>query len=86
VSSLRIRFKSSALRELETLPDSVAKRIFSKIEALGVNPRPAGCKKLVGGMNHWRVRVGEYRVVYVVDDNNRLVEIMRIRHRSSVYN
>jgi len=60
-------------------------RIFPSLESLAANPRPPGCKKLKGGDNEWRIRVGDYRVVYTIDDGKFLVEVTRIRHRSEVY-
>jgi mRNA interferase RelE/StbE len=55
------------------------------LENLADNPRPPGCKKLKGGDKEWRIRVGDYRVVYTIDDAKLLVEVTRIRHRSDVY-
>jgi len=52
---------------------------------LASEPRPTGCKKLKGGQREWRIRVGDYRVVYTIDDEKLLVSVMRIRPRSEVY-
>jgi len=60
-------------------------RIVARLESLASNPRPAGCKKLQGGNRECRIRVGDYRVVYTIDDAELLVEVTRIRHRSEVY-
>jgi len=60
-------------------------RIAPRLEKLASNPHPPGCKKLKGGDKEWRIRVGDYRVVYTIDDANSLVEVTRIRHRSEVY-
>jgi mRNA interferase RelE/StbE len=60
-------------------------RIVPRLENLVSNPRPPGCKKLSGGDDEWRIRVGDYRVVYTIDDAQLLVEVTRIRHRSEVY-
>ncbi|MBI5473610.1 MAG: type II toxin-antitoxin system RelE/ParE family toxin [Ignavibacteriae bacterium] len=60
-------------------------RIISKIESLEEEPRPRACRKLRGEKNLWRIRVGDYRVVYAVDDVARNVDIRRVRHRSEVY-
>jgi mRNA interferase RelE/StbE len=60
-------------------------RIFPKLEGLASEPRPAGSKKLKGGQREWRIRVGDYRVVYTIDDEKLVVSVMRIRHRSEVY-
>lgn len=60
-------------------------RIVPHLENLASNPRPSGCKKLRGGDAEWRIRVGDWRVVYTIDDEKLLVEVTRIRHRSEVY-
>ncbi|MGD0164800.1 MAG: type II toxin-antitoxin system RelE/ParE family toxin [Candidatus Sulfotelmatobacter sp.] len=56
-----------------------------RLESLTDNPRPPGCKKMPGGDREWRIRIGDYRVVYTIDDAQLLVEVTRIRHRSGVY-
>ena len=81
----RVELKPSARKELTRLPAQLIARIVPSLENLASNPRPPGCKKLQGGENEWRIRVGDYRVVYMIDDANRLVEVTRIRHRSEVY-
>jgi mRNA interferase RelE/StbE len=48
-------------------------------------PRPAGCKKLKGGQNLWRIRVGDYRVVYWLDDSRAVIDVVAVRHRSEAY-
>ena len=58
-----VELKPSARKELERLTPKVIARIFPKLEALASDPRPHGCKKLKGGQNEWRIRVGDYRVV-----------------------
>jgi mRNA interferase RelE/StbE len=80
-----ISFKPSAVKQLERLPKSVQRRIVSAIEELADDPRPAGCVKLLGQENLWRIRVGSYRVVYSIDDDNLEVMILRIVHRKDVY-
>lgn len=80
-----VELKASARKELERLPAKLVQRIFPRLEALAIEPRPAGCKKLKGGDNEWRIRVGDYRVVYVIDDAKLLVTVTRIRNRSDVY-
>ncbi|PYV09074.1 MAG: type II toxin-antitoxin system mRNA interferase toxin, RelE/StbE family [Acidobacteria bacterium] len=80
-----LEIKPSAGKELDALDDALFARIDRKIMALAENPRPPGCKKLKGYKDQWRVRVGDYRVVYTVDDQQLLVEVTRIRHRSEVY-
>ena len=77
--------KSSARKELERLPAELIERIFPKLESLADDPRPDECKKLKGGRDEWRLRVGDYRVVYVVDDRRTVISVTRIRHRRDVY-
>ena len=81
--SLEIR--QSAQKELDALDDSLFARIDRKILELADNPRPAGCKKLKGYKDQWRVRVGDWRVVYIIDDAAKLISITRIAHRREVY-
>ncbi len=80
-----VELKPSARKELERLPGRVIERIVPRLEALEEEPRPAGCKKLKGGRDEWRIRVGDYRVVYTVDDVKLRVSVTRVRHRSEVY-
>ncbi len=63
----------------------MARRIISRVEALTADPRPHGCAKLQGAADLWRIRIGDYRVVYAIDDNARLVDIRVVRHRSDAY-
>ena len=78
-------FARSARKELQALDRTVATRILKRIEALTREPRPSRCKKLEGTDNLWRIRIGDWRVVYSVDDNKSLVEISVIRHRREAY-
>jgi len=78
-------FARSARKELESLDRTLAIRILSRIEKLVVNPRPAGAHKLRGSRTLWRLRIGDYRVVYAVHDDHRLVDIVAIRHRREAY-
>lgn len=80
-----LEIKQSAQKELDALDDTLFNRIDRKILALAGNPRPAGCKKLRGYKDQWRVRVGDWRVLYIVDDRARLVSVMRVAHRREVY-
>jgi mRNA interferase RelE/StbE len=80
-----VEIKPSARKELEALPDNVLERIVRKIEALAHVPRPAGCKKLKGHKDQWRIRTGDWRVVYIIDDTGRTVGVTRIAHRREVY-
>jgi mRNA interferase RelE/StbE len=78
-------FAKSARKELESLPDRVVERILPRIEALIDSPRPVGCRKLAGEETLWRIRIGDYRVVYSVDDEEQLVDVIAVRHRKDAY-
>jgi mRNA interferase RelE/StbE len=80
-----LEIKQSAQKELDALDDTLFTRIDRKILALAGSPRTAGCKKLKGYKNHWRIRVGEWRVVYIIDDSAKLVNVTRVAHRREVY-
>ncbi|GAC1451400.1 MAG: hypothetical protein PVS2B3_00220 [Steroidobacteraceae bacterium] len=80
-----VLFARSARKELQALDHTVAGRILKRVEALTSNPRPSGCKKLEGADNLWRIRVGDWRVVYSVDDAGLLVEVSVVRHRREAY-
>ena len=80
-----LEIKQSAQKELNALDDALFTRIDRKILVLADNPRPAGCKKLRGYKDQWRLRAGDWRVVYIVDDAAKLVTITRIAHRREVY-
>ncbi len=81
----QVTFARSARRELEELDFLIVPRILARIEGLAQTPRPSGARKLRGQQNLWRVRVGDYRVVYSVDDRRRVVDVVRIRHRREAY-
>jgi mRNA interferase RelE/StbE len=80
-----LEIKQSAQKELDALDETLFTRVDRKILALADNPRPAGCKKLKGYKDHWRVRVGDWRVLYIIDDAAKVVSVTRIRHRRDVY-
>ena len=85
MAEYKVVFARSARRELEGLEATVARRIISRVEALTADPRPHGCVKLQGAAALWRIRIGDYRVVYSIDDSTPLVDIRVVRHRSDVY-
>ena len=85
MGSYAVEIKPSARKELESLPDHVLRRVITKLESLSDNPRPVGCKKLKGYKDQWRIRIGDWRVVYIIDDAARVVSVMRIAHRREVY-
>ena len=75
----------AAENDLKRLPVTTFHRIIPQIRTLAENPRPSGCRKLTGSKNDWRIRVGDYRVLYEIDEKTRAVRIMRVRHRREVY-
>lgn len=83
--SFAIEYAPQALKELTKLDKIVARRAVKAINALGGNPRPSGTRALVGYTNLWRIRVGDYRIVYTIRDLELVVLALRIAHRSDVY-
>ena len=83
--SYRVALTTSAEKELQDLPSKLIARIVSRLDGLATSPRPRGCKKLKDGNNEWRIRVGDYRVVYEIDDAAKIVDVTRIAHRREVY-
>lgn len=83
--SYRIEFAPSAARAFKKLPDAIQDRLIPKIDALAADPKPRGVEKLSGEENRYRIRVGEYRVVYAISDASRLVTVALIGHRRDVY-
>jgi len=79
-----IEIKKSALKELAQIPSPYNRKIVEAIDELATNPRPVGYKKLKGS-EACRIRVADYRIVYIITDVIQLVEIQRIRHRKDVY-
>lgn len=85
MNNYTVEVKPPARKELEALPDNVLSRVVRRLEALAHTPRPAGCKKLKGHKDQWRVRAGDWRVVYIIDDTAKVVSVTRIAHRREVY-
>jgi len=76
----------SAVKDLEKLPKAILAPIIEAIDGLAENTRPSGCKKLKGSSEEfWRIRKGDYRVVYQISDQVKIIDIRRIRHRRNVY-
>jgi len=82
--SYRLSIPRGVNKRMEKLPTDVYDRVDGAILALADEPRPPGCKKL-RGREDWRIRVGDYRIVYGVDDERRVVEILNVAHRGDVY-
>ena len=80
-----IEFKPSADKSLKRLPAEVQRRIVAATERLAANPRPVGAVKLVGEQRTYRVRVGDYRIVYDIHDDKLLVLVLRVAPRKDAY-
>lgn len=74
-----------AEKDLRGLPATTFQRVLPQIESLATEPRPPGCRKLSGSDSDFRIRIGNYRVLYEIDDAERTVRILRVRHRSHAY-
>lgn len=80
-----MQYDPKALKEIARLDHSVGRRILKVVDALGAEPRPHGARPLVGYPDLWRIRIGDYRVVYAIKDTELVVLALRVAHRSSVY-
>ena len=83
--SYQISISRNAQKQLDKLPDNLAHRLVEAIYGLSQNPHPAGHKKLKG-RNGYRIRVGDYRVIYEIFDNVLLITVVAIGHRKDIYN
>jgi mRNA interferase RelE/StbE len=81
----RVTFTTSAARQLRKLDPQARRRIQAAIELLSTDPRPPAATQLVGGGGEWRVRTGDYRIVYEIDDGELLVLVLAVDHRRDVY-
>lgn len=84
MASYRISLKQSVLKDLKPLPARDRARVMDRIAALADDPRPHGCEKL-SALERYRFRVGDYRIVYAVEDAELVVWVVRIGHRRDVY-
>ena len=83
--AFRIEWKESTRKDLRKLPANIIIDILEAVEALADNPFPHGVEKLSGSEHAYRIRLGDYRVVYEVVTKTKRVEIQRVRHRKDVY-
>ena len=81
----RIEVAPAAVRQLRKLDPAARRRVQAAIELLAHQPRPSGAKKLAGGDGEWRVRTGDYRIVYEVHDDVLLVLVVAVGHRRDIY-
>ena len=82
----KVNIRKSAIKELAKLPSNEALKITKELRNLIKNPRPVGCKKLIGYKNLYRLRIGNYRVIYLIDDEIQVIEITKIGNRKEIYN
>jgi mRNA interferase RelE/StbE len=80
-----VRLDRSPQKFLDVLHGDIYTRIISALHALADDPRPHGVKKLKGYRDYWRIRVGDYRIIYTIQDDRLLVVVIRIGHRRDVY-
>ena len=80
-----VYLERAAERDLNKLPAETFHRIIPRIHALAETPRLPGCRKLTGSDSDWRIRIGDYRVIYAIDDAEKTVRIFRVRHRREAY-
>jgi mRNA interferase RelE/StbE len=81
----RISLSPAAARQLRKFDPQVRRRIQGVLELLAVEPRPPAATRLVGGAGEWRVRTGDYRIVYEIEDQELLVLVLRVGHRREIY-
>ena len=80
-----ILLEQAAERDLKKLSSEIFNRIIPEIKELAKNPKPQRCRKITGSKNDWRIRVGNYRIIYEIDARAEIIRVMRIRHRKDVY-
>jgi mRNA interferase RelE/StbE len=83
--SYAIEWLRSARKEIDAIPAREAIRIVEAVGRLAEDPRPAGCKKLKGHDDLWRIRIGSYRVIYFIGDAIRLVRVEKVSDRKDAY-
>ena len=84
VANYKILIKPSAVKELNKVPQKELQKITQKINALATNPRPAGCEKLAAE-NAYRLRQGNYRIIYLIEDDKLIIVVIKVGHRKDVY-
>lgn len=80
-----VEFTTAAARQVRKLPKNERARVLDAIDGLAEDPRPHGARKLVGAELAWRIRIGDYRVVYDIEDDRLTVTVVRAGHRREVY-
>lgn len=85
MASYQIEWRKSTKRDLKSIPAPQVERIINAVSALAENPRPSGCTKLSGSDFAYRIRIGDYRVIYEIFDNRLFIEIVKAAHRKDIY-
>ncbi len=84
MAKYKISIKSTAAKELEDIPKKELRKIIKRIQSLAENPRTHGAQKL-SGQEQYRVRQGDYRIVYSIKDKDSIIDIVKIGHRREIY-
>lgn len=85
MASYRIEWRRSATKDLRRIAALEVPRIIAAVEALATDPLPRGCAKLTGSERSYRIRVGDYRVLYDIFSDRLVVEVIKVGHRKDVY-
>lgn len=85
MTAYQVLLSKAARKQLNTLPVFIHNKIIEDIAALANTPRPPGCKKLKGQKNAWRIRIGDYRIIYEIADNQLRILVVAIGHRKNIY-
>lgn len=80
-----VYIESAAERDIKRLPEEIVHRFIARLRNLSKDPRPDGCRKIARSKSDWRIRVGNYRIIYEINDKEKAVRIMRILHRKTAY-
>ena len=81
----KVKVRKNAIKQLAKLPSKEALRLLNKLKSLAIDPRPNGCKKLKGFKNYYRIRTGNYRIIYSINDKILIVEVIKIGNRKDIY-
>ena len=81
----QVIIKKQVEKQLEKIPRNYFRSISKSLDKLSFNPRPSGCKKLTNFDGLYRIKVGNYRVIYLIEDDKLIIEIIKIGHRQSIY-
>ncbi|MHB8105611.1 MAG: type II toxin-antitoxin system RelE family toxin [Dehalococcoidales bacterium] len=84
MAEYKVNYKPSVDKDFKSIPDAELKKIVQRIQSLANNPRPLGCKKLTE-QDKYRLRQGDYRILYTIDDSAQIVRIMKVGHRKDIY-